>query len=185
MKSIIYICVSIISSFAIAGDGNVPILNTSELQDWCRYKSADHFIAQDITPYNWSASWWTKINVLHVKGEWKVNNKKQVVKCRVLSGAERKYAIIEMPSQNLTALSYENERPINNSNELVRWCKNTSAMYYIERNQTPYYWSFSQWGKGNFLNVKGNWKVNNSNQVINCKIQIGVAEKYASMKISN
>ena len=148
MKKMVCIFILIISSGVFADDGNMPIRNTSELQEWCRYKSYDHYIAQDITPYNWSSSWWSKINVLHVKGEWNVNNNKQTVKCRVLTGAERKYAIIEMPSQNLLALAYENERTINTNNELVNWCKNNSAMYYIERNQTPYNWTFSQWGGG-------------------------------------
>ena len=90
-----------------------------------------------------------------------------------------------MPSQNLSALAYEKESIINMGNELVSWCKNTSAKYYIKRNQLPNNWTFSQWRKGNYLNVKGNWKVNNSKKVVNCKIRIGVAEKYASMEVSN
>ena len=185
MKGIICVCISIISSCVFADDGNEPIRSTAELQQWCKYKSADHYVAQDITPFNWSASWWIKSNVLHVKGEWKVNNKKQQVNCRVLKGAARKYAVIEMPSQNLSALRYEQERIINSNDELLAWCKNSSAMSFIKNKQLPDNWTSSQWRKGNYLNVKGNWKVKNKNKVINCKVRIGVAEKYASMNISD
>jgi len=184
MKTILILYSFLFSTFVLADDGMLPIVNTTALQEWCKNKSAGHFLAKDITPYNWSFSHWTKGNVLHVKGHWKINGSKQIVNCRILKDAERKYAIIEMPSQTLFAISYEQETPINNSKELDTWCKNKSAQYYIKKELTPYNWTSSTWEKGHFLTVKGRWKINNSPKAITCRIRKGVSEKYAHMEIA-
>ena len=76
------------------------------------------------------------------------------------------------------------EASINNDRELREWCKNKSAQHFIKNNLTPYNWTSSQWGEGNYLNVKGKWKVNNAVHVINCQVRKGVAEKYANIEIT-
>ncbi len=177
-------CFFLYSAFVRADEGMLPINNSSDLKEWCKNKSAEHFIARDITPYNWSVSWQTKGNILHVKGHWKIDGIRQVVKCRILKGAERKYAVMEMPSQTLSAIVYDEENPINNCNELQEWCKNKSAQHLVSKDMTPYNWASSQWNKKNNLNVKGRWKANNSTYIIKCHIRKGVAEKYAVMEIT-
>lgn len=178
------VCSILFSSFVFAGDDGIPINNTSELQMWCKEKAAEYFYSKDSTPFNWSASEWIKGNVLNVKGSWSVNSSKQIVNCRILKGAAKKYVIIKMPSQSRFSVRFANEAPINNAREFLDWCKNKSAQRFIEANQSPYNWTASQWQEGNYLNIKGNWKVKDSTQVIHCRIRKGVAEKYARIEIT-
>lgn len=70
----------------------VVIQNTAELKDWCKQESERFYVAQDLTPYNWTASWWTKGNFLHVKGTWHVNEEVAVIRCSVRRGASERYA---------------------------------------------------------------------------------------------
>lgn len=67
----------------------------------------------------------------------------------------------------------------------VNGVQSKSAQYYIEKNADPYNWTSTQWEKDKVLYVKGNWRVNNSTKVINCKNIKGVAEKYATIKITD
>lgn len=68
------------------------INNTSELKVWCRNKSSEYLLSQDLTPYNWTSSWWSKGEYLFVKGEWRVGVKKFPVKCHVRRGLAESYA---------------------------------------------------------------------------------------------
>ena len=184
MKITLIIYIFFFSYFAMANEEETPIKNTSELQSWCKAKSKQHFLAKDITPYNWTSSMWTKGNILNVKGQWKINNKTQTVNCRILSGAVNKYAIIKMPSQIISAITYKKETIINKGEILQKWCKNKSAQHFIAKNMTPYNWTSSQWKKDNYLFVKGYWKANNSTHIIKCRIRKGIAEKYATIDIT-
>jgi hypothetical protein len=69
------------------------INTTAELKDWCKNESSMYFLAHDITPYNWTASWWTDGNILHVKGTWEINEKETAIKCSVRRGVSEKYAV--------------------------------------------------------------------------------------------
>lgn len=83
-------------SSAFAHDEDVPINNTKELKDWCKKESENYFVSKEKTPYNWTASWRTKGNMLIVEGKWRVNREDIVVKCKIAKGAERKFAIYEL-----------------------------------------------------------------------------------------
>ena len=184
MKITLIFYIIFFSAFVMANEEEIPIKNTSELQSWCITKSKQHFLAKNITPYNWTSSRWTKGNVLNVKGQWKINNKAQIVNCRILNGAAKKYAIIEMPSQTISTVTYEKESIINKGKTLQKWCKNKSAQHFIAKDITPYNWTSSHWEKDNYLFVKGYWKANNSTHVINCRIKKGIAEKYTTIDIA-
>ena len=89
---------SAISSFSTSANEakyheEIFINNTAELKEWCKNESSMFFLAQDITPYNWTASWWTEGNFLHVKGAWKINKEEATIKCSVRRGVSEKYVI--------------------------------------------------------------------------------------------
>lgn len=77
-------------------DEEVPINDAAELRDWCREESEAEFVAKNITPYNWSASWWQEGNMLLVEGYWRVGGDEVIVTCRVAKGARRKYAVYDI-----------------------------------------------------------------------------------------
>lgn len=96
-KSLILILLGT-SSFSTSADEakyyEEKIINsTTELKEWCKNESSMYFLAQDITPFNWTASWWTEENFLHVKGAWKIKGKAKTIKCSVRRGVSEKYAI--------------------------------------------------------------------------------------------
>ena len=69
-----------------------------ELVEWCKSKGEAHFARKGITPYNWTASWWTDVNVLVVAGSWRIGNDDIHVECRVHQGAKKgsaKFHLVE------------------------------------------------------------------------------------------
>lgn len=73
-----------------------PIENASELRTWCKEESEAYFVAEGVTPYNWSASWREEGNTLIVEGEWRVGREQIPVTCRVMKGARKKSAVYEI-----------------------------------------------------------------------------------------
>jgi len=96
MKQVLTIVLSLVSFAAAAHQEDVPITTASELRAWCEMESHALFIGKGITPYNWSASFWEKGNVLFVKGSWRVGNKEAVIDCRIARGAQTRYAAISV-----------------------------------------------------------------------------------------
>ena len=95
MRYVKLILVYLLSFPLLANNEEKPINNSSELKYWCKNKSAEHYLAKGITPYNWTESWWTEGEIIYVTGTWKINSNKQIVKCRVRKGVAEKYAILE------------------------------------------------------------------------------------------
>lgn len=88
------------ASSAMAVDaGKMPILNASELRDWCRVETEAYFIGQGVTPYNWTASWWDEVDLLQVQGEWRVGSGSVSVRCRVARGARAEYVVYEISGE--------------------------------------------------------------------------------------
>ena len=81
-----------------------------------------------------------------------------------------------MAAENL----YSEENPINTTTELKSWCKNKSSEFFLAKGQTPYNWTDSWRTEGEFFFVKGKWKVDSKEYIINCRVRRGVAEKYAT-----
>lgn len=84
------------SSSTAIEDDKAPILNASDLRDWCRAETEAYFIGQGVTPYNWTASWWDEVDMLHVQGEWRIGRGSVSVKCRIARGARAEYASYEI-----------------------------------------------------------------------------------------
>lgn len=73
-----------------------PIESASGLREWCKAESEAYFVAEGVTPYNWSASWHEEGNTLIVDGEWRVGSDQVAVTCRVMKGARKKNAVYEI-----------------------------------------------------------------------------------------
>ena len=77
------------------------INQASELVAWCRSEAEARYIAKNITPYQWTASYHDDSNVLYVDGKLRVHNDDVVVRCRIARGARVEYGVIEIDDPSL------------------------------------------------------------------------------------
>lgn len=77
---------------AFARTDRSHLTSGSDLRDWCMHKSSRYFSAKGLKHYNWTASTLNKDNFLETSGEWRVDNRKVRVVCRVKKGAHKRYA---------------------------------------------------------------------------------------------
>lgn len=96
MKYMAYTLLVLASFSAPADDSDIPINSTAELTEWCKEESQAYYLSKDMKLYNWTASWWTEGNILHVKGGWRVQGEDVTVHCRIVKGARKKYAVYEI-----------------------------------------------------------------------------------------
>ena len=72
------------------------IYQASDLVSWCRDEATARYVARNITPYNWTASYHDRSNILYVDGRLRVHDSDVDVRCRLASGARLEYAVIEI-----------------------------------------------------------------------------------------
>jgi len=56
--------------------------------------SAQHFLKNNITPYNWSAMHWDKNNKLYVEGNWRINGSTKITKCQNTKGTSENMQLL-------------------------------------------------------------------------------------------
>lgn len=95
----------LVGSLAWAGDHDYDhhrvINQASELVPWCRSETESRYIARNITPYQWTASYHERSNVLYVDGKLRVHDEDVAVRCRIARGARESYAVIEIDDATL------------------------------------------------------------------------------------
>lgn len=72
------------------------INRASELVPWCRSEAESRYVARNITPYQWTASYHDRSNVLYVEGRLRVHGDDVAVRCRIARGSRDSYATIEI-----------------------------------------------------------------------------------------
>jgi hypothetical protein len=77
------------------------INQASELVPWCKNEAESRYVARNITPYQWAASYHDRSNILYVDGRLRVHGEDVVVRCRVARGAREEYATIEINDPTL------------------------------------------------------------------------------------
>jgi hypothetical protein len=75
------------------------ISQASDLVPWCKAEAEARY-ARNITPYNWTASYHQKGNVLYVDGNLRANGEEVTVHCRIAGGARDEYATIDIDESN-------------------------------------------------------------------------------------
>lgn len=82
---------------AAAQDRTEIVFNqASELVPWCKAEAEAHYIGQGITPFQWTARYHDRSNVLYVEGRLRVHGDDVTVNCRVARGARERHAIMEI-----------------------------------------------------------------------------------------
>ena len=77
------------------------ISQASELVPWCKSEAESRYIARNITPYQWAASYHDRSNILYVDGRLRVHGDDVTVRCRIARGAREQYATIEIDDPTL------------------------------------------------------------------------------------
>jgi hypothetical protein len=67
--------------------------------------------------------------------------------------------------------------------EAQTWCKNKSIKYFAEKNKTPQGWTASWRNEGENIDIKGTWKVDGIEYIVQCRIKEGLTEKMAVITI--
>lgn len=81
---------------------NEPTIEqASDLAPWCKSEAESRYIAKNITPYQWAASYHERSNVLYVDGRLRVHGDDVAVRCRIAKGARQNYATIEIDDPSL------------------------------------------------------------------------------------
>jgi hypothetical protein len=97
MKLVLIFVLSLLSFSIAAHDQQHRIIyQASDLVSWCRDEAQARYIAQNITPYNWTASYHDSANILYVDGRMRVHDSDVEVHCRLASGARVEYGVIEV-----------------------------------------------------------------------------------------
>jgi hypothetical protein len=98
MNRVAALTLGLLTSSAMAGHRDEAIINSgSELQDWCKEESAATLVGRGLTPFNWTASYWDKVNTLMVKGQWRTSGTTSVVvECSVERGSQARFATLSI-----------------------------------------------------------------------------------------
>lgn len=73
--------------------------------------------------------------------------------------------------------------PINSSGELLEWCQQESQATFIGKGITPYNWTASHWDSADTLFVKGSWRINTKEAIVECRVGRGAKRSYAVISI--
>jgi hypothetical protein len=97
MKHLSSLLLLAIASPALAHyDDNQVINEASALAPWCRAEAEMRYRVQNITPYQWTASYHSSVDTLYVDGKLRVHGDDVAVRCRMLQRARTATAIIEI-----------------------------------------------------------------------------------------
>lgn len=98
MKPVLLVLLTLFSFSATAGDlrGDRIIYQASDLVSACRGVAEGRYIAKNITPYNWTASYHDSANILYVDGKLKVHQTEVEVHCRLARGSRLEYLVIQI-----------------------------------------------------------------------------------------
>ncbi len=86
---------------------------------------------------------------------------------------------------SVSAYAHDKEITIDNSSELLEWCKAESVAHFVGIGVIPYNWTADWWEEGNILKVKGSWLVGSDYVDVNCRVAKGARKKYAVYEISD
>jgi hypothetical protein len=78
---------------------------------------------------------------------------------------------------------HHDEMVINSGTELRDWCKEESEATLIGRGLTPFNWTASYWDQANTLMVKGQWRTQSANLIVECSVARGAQARFASLSI--
>ena len=101
MKRVATIFALAFATSTMAHDHTRTINQASELVPWCKAEAESRYVAKNITPYQWAASYRERSNVFYVDGRLRVHGDDVAIRCRIARGAREEYATIEIDDPSL------------------------------------------------------------------------------------
>jgi hypothetical protein len=90
-------CVALTVVIPVYALGHERVISqASDLVPWCQSEAEARYVAKNITPYQWSASYHENGNVFYVEGKLRVHGDDVAVRCRIARGAREEYGAIEI-----------------------------------------------------------------------------------------
>jgi hypothetical protein len=86
---------------AMAHDHTRTIDLAADLVHWCKSEAESRYVAKNITPSNWTASYYDRDGIFYVNGSLRAHDSNINVKCRIAQGAREEYAVIEIADPTL------------------------------------------------------------------------------------
>jgi hypothetical protein len=83
------------------GSEHRPLSQASELVPWYKAEAEAPYVARNVTPYQWTASYHESGNILYVEGKLRVHSQDVSVRCNVPRGAAEDYATIQIDDSTL------------------------------------------------------------------------------------
>jgi hypothetical protein len=101
MRNVLIVLLLASATPASAQYRDVIIYQASDLVPWCRDAAQARYVARNITPYNWTASYHDRSNILYVDGKLRVHDSDVEVHCRLASGSPLEFATVEINDPGL------------------------------------------------------------------------------------
>ena len=101
MKRVLAILLLLAALPVLAHRGERVISQASELEPWCKSEVEARYVAMNITPYQWAASYHDSSNIFYVDGRLRVHGDDIAVRCRIARGAREEYGTIEIDDPTL------------------------------------------------------------------------------------
>ena len=101
MQRMYIFALSLFALSAFAHEHERVITQASDLESWCKSETEARYIARDITPYQWTASFHDSGNILYVDGKLRVHGDDVTVHCRIARGAREEYGAVEIDDSSL------------------------------------------------------------------------------------
>jgi len=102
MKTLTMLLAALLPVAATAHDHQDRVVyQASDLVSWCRDEAQARYVARNITPYNWTAAYHDRSNILYVDGRLRVHDSDVEVHCRLASGARLEFGAIEIDDPTL------------------------------------------------------------------------------------
>jgi hypothetical protein len=90
------VILALFAALPALGSEHRPIPQASELVPWCKAEAEATYVARNVTPYQWTASYHESGNIFYVDGKLRVHSQDVSVRCRVARGVAENYATIEI-----------------------------------------------------------------------------------------
>ena len=91
----------LIAALPAFGHGHRTISQASDLVPWCRDEAEARYVAKNVRPAQWTASYHDSSNIRVVDATLRVHDEDVAVRCRTAAGAREEYGTIEIDDSSL------------------------------------------------------------------------------------
>jgi len=95
----------------------------------------------------------------------------------------KRFAAVWFGVLALSAFAHGEDLPIETSSELRDWCRTQTREYFVDQGKTPFNWTASHRTQGNLLEVRGKWRIDGVDVMVECHVARGAKRADASFSL--